>query len=784
MGISTLGKSLLSSAKKKAKRGQQLGLFAGAAIGVVGAVNKGIRAKAEQRANEWNKSWTPVRSAYENEFKIIKGVQTDKEARDAFAGGYKGSFVSPEITRLTDLTPGGKSKLTAKQIETIRTTAAENVADDILKYETQVELYSPYFNIDSKKFMANVTAVQKKGGELISDDSLKKKLGRLFCDSNEGQRIKESIKLSDNNYLSVDVPQEMYQALDLDFLKDLDGMKTREAKVSEIEIIPLPDYLTSEQISIFQASVRRTEPVKALTDKVFYAVQDIFTMQVKDPQDDTKVIANENYLASLTFKNKDNQAVQVPIETLKNLLSLTYDGGKENIPGSENNFSDWDQYKKDTAMLTQKAELKYLDDYPEQQVTPQDRSRWAAKSAVEAANLFQITFEEGVISDTWKPFDEVRGDVPVDVKFNVVNVEDDYPFNKEKLMLVISTPEWKATAIEDQFNFFNSLKAQHPNSVKEIAAMQRALSENKPLEEAMQETLLEDMTRLDGTKKSATGFKGPITNNVDGSTMTEVSVNFDDVKNPYSNKNLIPIIVPTLTDEEISMLQDMEIEGNAKNIPQSIKDKAISHANVRLESGLNPFYQDGEEETDTTISTKTPAKSLLSSTVPTQEDLVKEFEILGADKMSPTEIDERLNDMINRKADFTTDEYIKLITYLNSKQGIMPQPTSLLESSPELTDSEIIANALKGSGTGRNPLEVIDDMNTRNSIRNTNLGLKTLERKTTTARQAVATSGLLRNEDFVEFLESEGTTEEEFNTTTKDYVLNIFTKYLEQLKAK
>ena len=46
MGIATLGKSLLSSAKKKAKKGQQFGLFTGAAIGIAGAVNRGISEKA------------------------------------------------------------------------------------------------------------------------------------------------------------------------------------------------------------------------------------------------------------------------------------------------------------------------------------------------------------------------------------------------------------------------------------------------------------------------------------------------------------------------------------------------------------------------------------------------------------------------------------------------------------------------------------------------------------------------------------------------------------------
>ena len=82
--------------------------------------------------------------------------------------------------------------------------------------------------------------------------------------------------------------------------------------------------------------------------------------------------------------------------------------------------------------------------------------------------------------------------------------------------------------------------------------------------------------------------------------------------------------------------------------------------------------------------------------------------------MSSEEIDIRLNEMINQKEDFTTDEYIKLITYLNSKQGINPTSsnTSLLEPTKELTDSEIIANSLKG--TGRNPLEVLRDSKINN----------------------------------------------------------------------
>jgi hypothetical protein len=35
----------------------------------------------------------------------------------------------------------------------------------------------------------------------------------------------------------------------------------------------------------------------------------------------------------------------------------------------------------------------------------------------------------------------------------------------------------------------------------------------------------------------------------------------------------------------------MKIEGNIKNIPQSIKDKAVQHAKQREVEGLNVFYE-------------------------------------------------------------------------------------------------------------------------------------------------------------------------------------------------
>ena len=72
--------------------------------------------------------------------------------------------------------------------------------------------------------------------------------------------------------------------------------------------------------------------------------------------------------------------------------------------------------------------------------------------------------------------------------------------------------------------------------------------------------------------------------------MTEVSVGME----INGKKMEVPTMVPTLTKDEIKALSSMKLEGNAKNIPQSILIKAKKHALMRLEQGKSPFYQDGE----------------------------------------------------------------------------------------------------------------------------------------------------------------------------------------------
>ena len=100
------------------------------------------------------------------------------------------------------------------------------------------------------------------------------------------------------------------------------------------------------------------------------------------------------------------------------------------------------------------------------------------------------------------------------------------------------------------------------------------------------------MLRVDGSEKSPRGFLGPIKNNVTGGIMTEVSVDLD----IGGQRIQVPTLVPTLTKKEIEILSNMKLEGNAKNIPRSIIDKAAAHAKERIAQNKNPFYVDGEEQ--------------------------------------------------------------------------------------------------------------------------------------------------------------------------------------------
>ena len=88
-----------------------------------------------------------------------------------------------------------------------------------------------------------------------------------------------------------------------------------------------------------------------------------------------------------------------------------------------------------------------------------------------------------------------------------------------------------------------------------------------------------DSMRPDGTPKG-NGWLGKL-KMTDGTNrdMTEYSigVHFD------GKENLIPSIVPTLSQEEINHLR------GGGDVTDEIRDKAVAHARERMQMGLSPF---------------------------------------------------------------------------------------------------------------------------------------------------------------------------------------------------
>lgn len=96
------------------------------------------------------------------------------------------------------------------------------------------------------------------------------------------------------------------------------------------------------------------------------------------------------------------------------------------------------------------------------------------------------------------------------------------------------------------------------------------------------------MFRLDGSQKGR-GYLGPVQNPY-GQTMTEytIGVNMD------GKEVEIPTFVPTLTPQELEYLTRIE---DGQPIPESIVQKAVDHARMRMQQDLSPFHDSGPNHT-------------------------------------------------------------------------------------------------------------------------------------------------------------------------------------------
>ena len=97
--------------------------------------------------------------------------------------------------------------------------------------------------------------------------------------------------------------------------------------------------------------------------------------------------------------------------------------------------------------------------------------------------------------------------------------------------------------------------------------------------------------RQDGSEKG-TGFLG-VMKRPDGGISTEISVG----TNINGKETEVPLMVPTLTSKELKYLLETPVESKSfmKNMPETIIQKAVEHANMRIKMGKSPFKMADEE---------------------------------------------------------------------------------------------------------------------------------------------------------------------------------------------
>jgi len=156
--------------------------------------------------------------------------------------------------------------------------------------------------------------------------------------------------------------------------------------------------------------------------------------------------------------------------------------------------------------------------------------------------------------------------------------------------------------------------------------------------------------RPDGTAKG-NGYLGVLKAS-DGSDVTEYSMSTGDVT--LNGKEIdFPSIVPTLTKQEVNLMLT-DIIPNNKPIPDAIVNKAIDHANKRIQEGKSVFADTEDYKPVATTTPTEPAKPPVTPSV-TPESVVPTTPAPPSGFPVVSEQDQRMLDLISPPPAPTTE---------------------------------------------------------------------------------------------------------------------------------
>lgn len=614
MAIEQLGESLLAQAKKTTKKKERKGkIMAGVMLGLTGA-NYLLRQQAAKRIDELNRGYQPIITQKKEQLKagVDFWAKHNSMLKD---GGYsqeqwKDAYAARERKKLVNDYSLVVNQNNAEELNAI---VQEKIKDDLAAYENEMNAYVDFKTYkdtkeDMVRYLEPIDRVVKNSADLIMKNAnvggkLFEALGFRKDSELDDQvvdtgliRFSEGVDVRDKTDLVNFLNRSAQSMVKLNSLKD--GV-SYDLVLSEKELKSLdttkPKFInTVKEVKTFNENYLNAEPEER---KKLARIELTFA----DPEDADKPLtfnyaeiiealpkeikAGETIAQDQQLANDINRVASIIIENAKvNNLGITNPEAIQqalDFIASKNKFTIKEGTKEGIfEKINIFADAGFEFNY----------NRLTEQDFVSAANSRPKDLEEG------KPF-EISPDVEEFVKGQAPSATSEVsptlnltPPQLTKMAMDISKDADIVNESDEEIeNTFSELLKQIPsNDLKSTRAI--ILAYESTLERKRKGAgNTDDMTRVDGTEKSSQGFLGPIKNDVTGQTMTEVSIGVE----IDGKETLIPAIVPTLSNEQIETLKNLEV--GKEPIPQDIQETAKQHAENRIEQGLSPFYQDGEQ---------------------------------------------------------------------------------------------------------------------------------------------------------------------------------------------
>tara|TARA_R110001599_G_scaffold147622_1_gene331113 strand:+ start:225 stop:2048 length:1824 start_codon:yes stop_codon:yes gene_type:complete len=498
MGIATLGKSLLSSAKKKSKRGQQLGLFAGAAIGVAGVVNRSIRKKAIERADKLENNLMFMKQQQLGELKKRdKFVKELNERSDTSKFvNIDESFIKPLQDFYTDRAkqaPDGETNL-----EAIRAEAVADAQDDILRFKETHELYKPYLDIDSTVLTDKYTKLQKLSRKEIESDNLWNRIGNKFRGTPEGEKAKTSILLDQIDKLGIDIPTETLNKVDIGFLTALGDFNTRNKKINALEDSVVNDFetLDDEDGVQLQAFYKRvTKPKAGKEFEIDKRVDDALDLILAPTWDDPatakkKNVDNPYFIGETMFTNsKDKKKVSLSVGKIITQLQKTKDGKVITNPALTQQ-SDWDIMRNDIREHVQLKIAAHIKTPNSGAINDALVRQWSTEAWKEVSSQLELTGSEGALG-----FGDTRT-----VRYKPTEIKIDPKIQKQldNFKAYLNSPVFLVGTKQQQQGIINTFKRKYPTVADQIFYNPGVAEgeEESTLADSMQKSLIDPVTLI------------------------------------------------------------------------------------------------------------------------------------------------------------------------------------------------------------------------------------------------------------------------------------------------